>query len=289
MKTFLIFVSTFLLTVNIFAQTKTEKNDLQKLIETDAAFANSAAERGTKQAFSEFRADDGVVFNPTALRGNLFWSNAKDLPAVLIWKTSRADVSSTGNFGYTTGGWELRANGKADRTAVFGQFLTVWKKQADGNFKVVLDIGVPFGKSILKQVIDAPKDAGTGEKSPKTKIDLGTLTDIFSKKSLSQGYFNYLADDAIVLRDEYQPFYGKKQAFLELEKLDKTFPPDGFLEFQGSISPNYGNMMAAWGIYQLKFKDNSLKKWNFLQMWKFRDGKWQIVVDVLTPVKNQSL
>ncbi|MGI8885044.1 MAG: YybH family protein [Pyrinomonadaceae bacterium] len=283
MKIFLILFSAFLFSVNLSAQTKT---DLQKLIETEIAFADASAEKGTKQAFAGFQADDGVVFNPTALRGNLFWSNAKELPALLVWKTSRADVSSTGNFGYTTGGWELRPNGKADIPADFGQYVTVWKKQADGNFKVVLDIGVPFGKSAVKQLSDAPKDAGAGEKSPKTKIDLGTLTDIFSKKSLSQGYFNYLAEDAIVLRDNYQPFYGKKQAFLELEKLDKTFPPDGFLEFQASISPNYGNMMAAWGVYQLKQKDNSVKKWNFMQMWKFRDGKWQIVLDVLTPVRN---
>ncbi|MDQ3131874.1 MAG: nuclear transport factor 2 family protein [Acidobacteriota bacterium] len=283
MKILVALLSTVLFFVNISAQTKT---DLQKLIETETAFADATAEKGTKQAFAGFQADDGVVFNPTALRGNLFWSNAKELPALLVWKTSRADVSSTGNFGYTTGGWELRPTGKADKMTAFGQYVTVWKKQTDGNFKVVLDIGVPFDKSAVKQVSDAPKDAGAGEKSPKTKIDMGTLTDIFSKKSLSQGYFNYLAEDAIVLRDNYQPFYGRKQAFLELEKLDKTFPPDGFLEFQASISPNYGNMMAAWGIYQLKFKDNSLKKWNFLQMWKFRDGKWQIVVDVLTPVKN---
>ncbi|HEY0659644.1 MAG TPA: hypothetical protein VGD05_14310 [Pyrinomonadaceae bacterium] len=284
MKNILLLLVTFLLSANAFAQTKT---DLQKLIVNDTIFEVVAAAKGMKAAFTEFQADDGVVFNPASLRGNLFWSNAKELPAVLVWKTSRADVSSTGNFGYTTGGWESRANGKADKTATFGQYVTVWKKQPDGDFKIVLDIGVPFGKSVVKQMPDAPKDAGTGEKSPKSKIDLGTLTDIFSKKSLSQGYFNYLADDALVLRDDYQPIYGRKQAFVELEKLDKTFPPDGFLEFQASISPNYGNMMAAWGIYQLKQKDNSIKKWNFLQMWKFRDGKWQIVVDVLTPVKNK--
>ncbi len=283
MKKIALSLLTFLMCAHAFAQAKT---DLQKLIETEIAFADAAAAKGTKQAFAGFQADDGVVFNPTALRGNLFWSNAKDLPALLVWRSLRADVSSTGNFGYTTGGWELRPTGKADKMTFFGQYVTIWKKQTDGNFKVVLDIGVSSGKTALRLASDAPKDAGAGEKSPKSKIDLGTLTDIFSKKSLSQGYFNYLADDAIVLRDDYQPFYGKKQAFVELEKLDRTFPPDGFLEFQASISPNYGNMMAAWGVYQLKLKDNSIKKWNFLQMWKFRDGKWQIVVDVLTPVKN---
>jgi len=283
MKKNLLLLMMFLLSVNAFAQTKT---DLQKLVETEIAFAAAAEAKGTKQAFLEFQADDGIVFNPTATNGRLFWTNAKESPALLAWKPSRADISSTGNLGYTTGGWELRPKGKTDKPAAFGQYATIWQKQADGKFKAVLDIGVSFDKSAIKPVWDAPKDAGAGEKSPKTKIDLGTLTDIFSKKNLSSGYFNHLAEDAIVLRDNHLPFYGKKQSFVELEKLDKDFPPDGFLNFNASISPNYGNMMYAWGVYQLKQKDNSVKQWNFMQMWKFRENRWQIVLDVLSPVKK---
>lgn len=283
MKILVALLSAFLFSINIFAQTKT---DLQKLVETEIVFANTAAEKGTKQAFLEFQSEDAIVFNPTATNGKLFWTNAKESPALLVWKPSRADISSTGNLGYTTGGWESRPKGKTDKPTAFGHYVIIWQRQADGNFKAVLDAGVLFDKYTIKSAWDAPKDAGAGEKSPKTKIDLGTLTDIFSKKNLSSGYFNYLADDAVVLRDNHLPFYGKKQAFVGLEKLDKEFPPDGFLNFNASISPNYGNMMYAWGIYQLKQKDNSVKQWNFMQMWKFRENRWQIVLDVLSPVKK---
>jgi len=284
MKILVALLSTFLFSVNIFAQTKT---DLQKLVETEIAFAVAAEAKGTKAAFLEFLTDEAVIFQPSETNGKMFWKNQPESPALLAWKPSWADISSDGKLGYTTGGWEFRPKGKADKPAAFGQYATVWQKQTDGNYKAVLDIGVSFDKSAIKPVWDAPKDAGTGERSPKNKIDSGTLTDIFSKKQISSGYFNYLADDIIVLRENHQPFYGKKQAYVELEKLDKEFPPSGFLNFNANISPNYGNIMYARGVYSLTQKDKSVKKWNFMQIWKFRDGRWQIVLDVFTRIPEK--
>ncbi|MES2627460.1 MAG: DUF6252 family protein, partial [Bacteroidota bacterium] len=48
----------------------------------------------------------------------------------------------------------------------------------DGTFKNVLDIGVSFDKSVIKSNWNAVKDAGIGEKSPKSLVNLGMLTDI---------------------------------------------------------------------------------------------------------------
>jgi ketosteroid isomerase-like protein len=284
MKTFISLFLVFLYCINTYAQTKT---NLQKLVETEIAFARAAETKGTKAAFLEFLSDEAVVFRPSEINGKLFWKNQPESVALLVWKPLWADVSSDGKLGYTTGGWELLPKGKTDKPAAFGQYATVWQKQSGGNYKAVLDIGVSFDKSEMKTVWSAPKDAGTGEKSPKNKVDSGTLTDIFSKKQISMGYFMYLADDAVVLRENHQPFYGKKQAFVELEKLDKEFPPDGFLNFNANISPNYGNMLYARGVYSLTQKDKSVKKWNFMQIWKFREGKWQIVLDVFTLIPEK--
>jgi ketosteroid isomerase-like protein len=272
---------TFLFCVSAFAQTKI---DLQKLVETEMAFARAAEAKGTKAAFLEFLADDAVIFVPAETNGKFFWKNNAESPALLAWSPVWADVSSDGNLGYTTGGWESRPKGKADQPAAFGQYASVWRREPGGNFKAVLDIGVSFDKAAAKTVWKAPNDAGAGEKTVKTQVDLGTLTDIYSKKLLSSGYFNYLADDAIVLRDKHQPFVGKKQAFVALEGLDRELPPDGFLNLTAKTSKNYGNLMYSWGVYQLTMKDNSVRKWNFAQVWKFREGRWQIVLDVFTAI-----
>ena len=261
------------------------KNDLQKLVETEKSFAKTAAENGTKTAFLEFLADDGIVFNPAETNGKLVWKARQESPALLAWSPAWADVSSDGRLGYTTGGWEYRPQGKTDKPAAFGEYVTLWQKQSDGSFKAVLDIGInhPSG-SLSNALTKSPTDAGTGTKLIKDSVSNSTLTDIFSNKSLANGYFNYLADDCIVLREGNLPFSGKQNAFLALEKLEKDFPPSSFLNFDAHISKVFGNLMYLSGVYQLTDKDKSVKKWNFVQIWKNRGGKWQIVLDIFNPI-----
>ncbi len=261
------------------------KNDLQKLVETEQAFAKTAADKNTKAAFLEFLADDGIVFNPTEANGKLVWKARPESPALLAWNPAWADISSDGKLGYTTGGWEFRPKGKTDKPNGFGEYVTIWQKQADGSYKAVLDIGINHSATSFSNAAwKSPTDAGTGAKSVKNGVTSATLTDIFSNKSMANGYFNYLSDDCLVLREGNLPFYGKQNAFLALEKLDKEFPPSAFLNFSGNMSKIFGNMMYVWGVYQLNDTDKSIKKWNFVQIWKHRGGKWQIVLDIFNPI-----
>lgn len=265
------------------------ENTLQMLVETEKAFAKTAGQKGTKAAFLEFLADDGVTFNPTETNGKLFWQNRPESVSWLNWSPDWADVSSDGSFGYTTGGWSFHPKGTKGEAAAFGEYLTIWKKQSDGKFKAILDIGISHEKSANQATNwKSPVDAGTGEMKVKTGIKMDALTDIFSKELLSQGYFNYLADDVVALRDGSETFYGKTNAFIGLEKIDKAFPPKSFLNFKSDVSPVYGNMMFSKGVYQLTHKDKTVSRWNFVQIWKYRSGKWKIVADVFTEVKNEN-
>jgi ketosteroid isomerase-like protein/quercetin dioxygenase-like cupin family protein len=54
----------------------------------------------------------------------------------LAWTANRAEVSASGDLGYTTGTYEMAMNGGVDK----GKFITVWKKQGDGTWKVTEDI-----------------------------------------------------------------------------------------------------------------------------------------------------
>lgn len=260
-------------------------SDLQKLVETEKAFAKTAFEKGTKQAFLAFLADDGVVFNPTESNGKLVWQNRPESPALLAWNPAWADVSSDGSLGYTTGGWEYRPKGKTDQPAAFGEYVTLWQKQADGSFKVILDIGIGHpANSLSTAPWKSPKDAGNGPKTVKNGVNNDILNSIFSNKSMANGYFNYLADDCLVLREGSLPFAGKQTAFVGLERLDADFPSTAFLDFQANTSKIYGNLMYVSGLYKLTEKDNSVRKWNFVQIWKHRAGKWQLVLDIFNPV-----
>jgi hypothetical protein len=97
------------LSINGLAQAnKSVQNNassIQKLVETEQAFAKFAEEKGTKAAFLEFLADEGIVFQPAETNGKLFWKNRPESTEWLNWSPAWADLSSDGNLGYTTGGW----------------------------------------------------------------------------------------------------------------------------------------------------------------------------------------
>src|SRR5215831_9619762 len=44
------------------------------LVEMEHAFAKAAATKGTRDAFLEFLADDGIVFQPGPVNGKKFWT-----------------------------------------------------------------------------------------------------------------------------------------------------------------------------------------------------------------------
>ncbi len=260
--------------------------DLRSLIATEKAFASTAAEKGTKSAFLTYLADDGIIFNPTEVNGKLSWKNRPESPALLAWNPVWADVSSDGKLGYTTGGWEYRPKGKTDKPSAFGEYVTIWQRQADGEFRAVLDIGISHPTNNLSSgACNSPFDANLG-KSDGEGIDNAVFTDIFSNKSIANGYFNYLADDVVLLRDGKLPFKGKKAAFLGLESLEGAFPNSSFLKFNVNTSKVFGNMMYSWGVYSLTHKDKTVSRWNFVQVWKKRSGRWQIVLDIFNKIEK---
>lgn len=60
----------------------------------------------------------------------------------LTWTPVGAGISTSGDLGYTYGNCEFRSTGKGGKPVVaYGKYNTIWRKQRDGAWKVVLDMG----------------------------------------------------------------------------------------------------------------------------------------------------
>src|SRR4030095_2545307 len=141
----------------VFAQTvSVRKQNRQALVQMERDFARSAATKGTRDAFLEFIADDGILFQPGPVNGKKFWTERQPRKGLLSWEPIFADVSRAGDLGYTTGPWEFRPNGPDDQPVAFGQYFTIWKKQTDGSWKAALDRGVPNKKPISGKIVQFP-------------------------------------------------------------------------------------------------------------------------------------
>ena len=59
----------------------------------------------------------------------------------ITWSASAADVGSAGDMGYTMGTYEIRMDGpEGAPIRIDGKYLTIWKKQADGDWMVTADM-----------------------------------------------------------------------------------------------------------------------------------------------------
>ena len=116
------------------------------LFDLEARFAKDVAARGGA-AFADWFAGDGVslgngeapVVGKVAIAKSTNWS-PKDYQ--LTWTPTDAVMGPSGDMGYTWGHFEGHskdANGNPVATA--GRYITIWRKLADGSWKVALDAG----------------------------------------------------------------------------------------------------------------------------------------------------
>src|SRR5213079_468364 len=101
MRIFVLFGIFVFLCGSTFAQ-----SDLQKLVDTEHAFAAMAAEKGIPPAFLAFMTSDALAFVPDQTTAKEYYGARKINASLLSWAPNYADVSANGLMGYTTGNWE---------------------------------------------------------------------------------------------------------------------------------------------------------------------------------------
>lgn len=281
MKLF-VFVFFIFLSANVFGQVE---NDLRTLAETEKSFARLATEKGTKSAFLEFTAPDGIMFSPNAVNAKEYWNARDESKALLFWQPSYVDISSNGMLGWTTGPWELRPNGKDDKPSAFGQFLTVWQKQPDGKYRFVLDIGISHAETQVTGVDwKSPSDAGREMNS--RRISAGDSSNGFfqmvGQNNPAKAYKAYAAEDIRVLREGRMPIIGRDAFLSELKKNKASVAFAKRSVFFGAADLAY-----VASTYTMTRADNTTEKGNYVQIWKMRGGKWQIVLDLLSPIPEE--
>ena len=116
-----------------------------EVLAAEKAFNDMAQEKGLVEAFAHFAAEDGVI-----RRSKKIVKGKEDIRAwyvqdvrpheTLIWSPTFVDVSASGDLAYTYGdftftSYDSLGNEKQNK----GIFHTVWKRQANGEWKYVWD------------------------------------------------------------------------------------------------------------------------------------------------------
>ncbi len=122
--------------------------DASVLMQTDRDFAKATAAKRL-DGWMLFMAPNAVLLRAEPLVGlDLIKAGmAKDFndPGFqLTWEPTKAEFVGNGPVGYTIGRYEAKFTGDDGKPHVaHGSYMTTWRKQRDGSWKVAADIGSP--------------------------------------------------------------------------------------------------------------------------------------------------
>ena len=125
------------------ADTKIE----QALRDLDAKWSAAAGAKDVDKTVSYY-SEEAIVMPPNASAATTkesirsAWKEMLTTPgAAISWKATKVEVAKSGDLAYVSGTYEetmTNASGKPVKD--HGKYVEVWKKQADGTWKVVADI-----------------------------------------------------------------------------------------------------------------------------------------------------
>jgi len=119
-----------------------DQGPARAIMHSDSAFGEVASARGAAAAMRDYLADDGVLLASTQLivgpgAASDYFDSRRSF--AISWVPRDARVAASGDLGFTVGdalSTSLGASGAA--TQRFTKYLTVWRKDADGPWRVAV-------------------------------------------------------------------------------------------------------------------------------------------------------
>ena len=258
--------------VPLLAQPQTAP--LQQMADAERAFATRAQAIGWKRAFLEYFADDAVGFDATG--SGLAKDQIRALPdppadAQLLWEPRFGDIAASGELGWLTGPSTSIRGGNPPRD---GNYASVWKRQADGMFRVVMDVGVnlPQPAVFAPGFTRAPQGdrfTGDGAGAATSLADADRALSKAAAANQRNAYRGRLAEGARLHRHDVMPRAGERDILAWLA----TQPPAPAAEHRFAEAARSGDLGYTWG---------RLGNGWYVRVWtRAANGAWKVALDVV--------
>jgi ketosteroid isomerase-like protein len=112
--------------------------------QADIRFSDLSKQKGMKAAFLQYMDSTAALLRPNhypivGKDAQEYLQKINDSSFSLVWEPENAQLAASGDLGYTYGIYTYH-----DKDTTYqGTYVSIWKKQADGSWKFVLDTGNP--------------------------------------------------------------------------------------------------------------------------------------------------
>jgi ketosteroid isomerase-like protein len=210
------------------------------------------------------------------------------LNAVLDWEPLTGDIAQSADLGWLTGPFVVLDKTEQKRPPRWGFYSSVWKKQPDGSWRVLADLGISIpsqGDSlpheqftrIRSEPSGKPKDAAGVESLRRAEQ---TLADA-AAKGVTAAFAQWMSPHARLHRNGHMPFTTPEaiRAYLA------TQPQSGSWRTMHAETSSAGDMGHTYGYYELKKDGTATEKGHYMRVWKRNPaGQWRLAFDVTAPL-----
>ena len=259
------------------------------VVAAETTFAAQATQMGTAAAFLANSAPTALVADKGKLTNaqELWKSRPARTNTRLAWYPVLADVAQSGDLGYTTGPWTLLQN---DRPQTAGEYVTVWRKQPDGQWKFAVDMGIERIGSAPAFSANVPQPrlaaaAGTPSTAP-TNILLDLDRKFAAAQLLKPGatYQQYLSAEARLYRPGLSMMQGVAAA-ANMKNIDGGYQftvVTGYLAAAGDLGYVVGTLQRPASGTNHPAEDGT-----YLRIWRREAvAGWRMVLEVFNFTLN---
>lgn len=276
------------------AEEATLEDALRAVVENETKFFQLGQEQGTRAAFLAYLADDGIVFQPGPVNGKRAWTKRPEGGVSIKWRPLYAFISHSADLAYTTGPAEYRKSKEDEKPFSYGQYVSIWRKQKDGVWKVELDVGSELpGPSKSEEapqlevsVSNAPVLERPLEKTAAARLLKNAEGRLMSaaKTDSTSALLESCSTAVRVHREGVFPAAGKDAAALMLSVARGQLT----LEKSGGGMSEAGDLAYSYGKYSLVRPEKNERGY-YLQIWRTEsEGTWKIALDYQTPLPQKN-
>lgn len=248
-----------------------------EIVAAEKAFAQTSVDQNTRAAFLEFFTDSTLAFNGgQPSYGRKDWEKRPAGNGYLFWWPVYADVSASGDFGFTTGP-AVFGPSKVTKEVKGGiYYSSVWKKNADGQWKVLADMGsAVYDTSQRAETFHTTKNPS---KASDKKLNSLSGIDRGYNKKLNRNSVSFdasrFSDEGRIHRRSHPPITSGIKTFNETETRYNSF------EHVGGEIASSNDMAFTYGVVQATVLKATVPSC-YMRVWKLENGEWKIVLDVI--------
>jgi len=276
-------------------QTDKPERDLDSLINAERAFSKLSDAKGIRAAFLANFAPQAIVLRSTPTLGRpVYEKMPPDYPAVLTWEPVVAEVSAAGDLGWTSGPYRIKPTRDYEGAPGGGHYVTVWGREKDGVWKVLIDGGISHPVSETAVRPDLVRLLPAGNRAALSPVErarerrtLVRRDESFSSRVEAVGYaaahLHEGSDDIRLYLEGEFPILGRdevKAKLAESKARVTLVPGSAEVSVSGDLGYSYGTgTITGFGDQPAEIAFSYLRVWR-----KALAGRWRLCLDLLTIV-----